>query len=645
MLIQRVRMGISRLPRALVGVLVVLLALMIWRGTVVWQDWQQYRRVPRRIAAIRPGTIAWKQTLLPAQYEQANCGGCHQADLPQTPRLNHGRQLVAKYNCIGCHKLQGIDYPAMLGPDLTNVGTKLTREWIYKWLSEPRTLSDSDGNVTVDGVVAAPKMPKFQLNVPELRALSAYLSVQRAQSVEPYRISPQAIALVKSKGDAADQGQIRFNQRFCVTCHGLSVSRGGETKLIGGDIGPELTKIGSKVRPEWLVAWLRDPQRYLEHTRMPQYEWSDADLYAVSQYLMTRLTDSDLLKSVPELGAATEVEVEMGRRLFVEKGCAECHVIRGVIPQKDFAPDLSALAMVAGRDILEIDEPMKQRVPLHFLKGDVPRVDVRVAQVPRSMIAYVQAQITNPISINAHTRMPQFHMSQSDLDDLTTVLFSMVGDPIAGGPSNQLIVPRPRPVFHPSEPFGHLYQRYKCYVCHSINGYGGSLAPDLSFEGSRSRREWIVHFLKNPQTIRPALTVRMPDFNLSDQEATTLADYLSDGLRSQHVNSAVNELGYTPQMAARGKQLYEVKYECQSCHTLGSSGGYVGPSLDSAGDWLTPGWIEAWLRNPLILIPDTVEPRHSFTEGEIKDLTAYLLTLKQSPTMGSTPNESAGGQH
>jgi cbb3-type cytochrome oxidase cytochrome c subunit len=171
------------------------------------------------------------------------------------------------------------------------------------------------------------------------------------------------------------------------------------------------------------------------------------------------------------------------------------------------------------------------------------------------------------------------------------------------------------------------------------------LAPDLSFEGSRSRREWIVHFLKNPQTIRPALTVRMPDFNLSDQEATTLADYLSDGLRSQHVNSAVNELGYTPQMAARGKQLYEVKYECQSCHTLGSSGGYVGPSLNSAGDWLTPGWIEAWLRNPLILIPDTVEPRHSFTEGEIKDLTAYLLTLKQSPTMGSTPNESAGGQH
>jgi len=37
----------------------------------------------------------------------------------------------------------------MLGPDLTNVGTKVSREWIYKWLKEPRTIVDKDGNVSV----------------------------------------------------------------------------------------------------------------------------------------------------------------------------------------------------------------------------------------------------------------------------------------------------------------------------------------------------------------------------------------------------------------------------------------------------------------------------------------------------------------
>src|ERR1035438_7321344 len=87
-------------------------------------------------------------------------------------------------------------------------------------------------------------------------------------------------------GNAAEQGQMTFNQLFCVTCHALAVDRGGETTLIGGNIGPELTKVGSKVKPEWLMAWLRDPQSYLQHTRMPQYTWSDKDLYEVTQYIL-----------------------------------------------------------------------------------------------------------------------------------------------------------------------------------------------------------------------------------------------------------------------------------------------------------------------------------------------------------------------
>ena len=29
----------------------------------------------------------------------------------------------------------------MLGPDLTNIGTKVSRDWIYKWLKDPRTLT------------------------------------------------------------------------------------------------------------------------------------------------------------------------------------------------------------------------------------------------------------------------------------------------------------------------------------------------------------------------------------------------------------------------------------------------------------------------------------------------------------------------
>jgi cbb3-type cytochrome oxidase cytochrome c subunit len=87
---------------------------------------------------------------------------------------------------------------------------------------------------------------------------------------------------------------------------------------------------------------------------------------------------------------------------------------------------------------------------------------------------------------------------------------------------------------------------------------------------------------------------------------------------------------FTPEKAAIGKQLYEGKYACQSCHTIGATGGYVGPNLNNVGNWLTPAWIEAWLRNPQALVANTIEPRRAFTEDEIQALTAYLLTLRVS---------------
>ena len=164
-----------------------------------------------------------------------------------------------------------------------------------------------------------------------------------------------------------------------------------------------------------------------------------------------------------------------------------------------------------------------------------------------------------------------------------------------------------------------------------FNGFGGTLAPDLSFEGSRAQRQWLISFLKNPQTLRPTLIFRMPQFNMTDQEAQVLADYIGLVLQSPAADpSQADAKPFTAENVALGKQLYEVKYQCQSCHTIGSTGGYVGPNLNNAGNWLTPAWIEAWLRNPQALVPGTIEPQRTFTEDEIHALTAYLLTLRQS---------------
>jgi nitric oxide reductase subunit C len=151
-----------------------------------------------------------------------------------------------------------------------------------------------------------------------------------------------------------------------------------------------------------------------------------------------------------------------------------------------------------------------------------------------------------------------------------------------------------------------------------------------------------VDFLKNPQTLRPTLVLRMPQFNMSDKDAATLADYMTMVLQHPAASpAAVDVKQFTPAMVAFGKQLYEVKYQCQSCHTIGGTGGYVGPNLNNAGGWFTAAWIEAWLRNPQELIPDATEPRRNFTEDEVRALTAYLMTLRQSIKPQKTASTTA----
>jgi cytochrome c oxidase subunit 2 len=122
----------------------------------------------------------------------------------------------------------------------------------------------------------------------------------------------------------------------------------------------------------------------------------------------------------------------------------------------------------------------------------------------------------------------------------------------------------------------------------------------------------------------------MPQLNITDEEAATVADYFKLVAQSPQVDAAAGQQSPAGAgLALRGRELYEVKYQCQACHTIQGSGGYVGPDLSDAGNWLTPAWIAEWLRNPQGLIPGTLEPRRSLTAEEVDSLVAYLMTLKQ----------------
>ncbi|HEV3260184.1 MAG TPA: hypothetical protein VG013_25230, partial [Gemmataceae bacterium] len=56
-----------------------------------------------------------------------------------------------------------------------------------------------------------------------------------------------------------------------------------------------------------------------------------------------------------------------------------------------------------------------------------------------------------------------------------------------------------------------------------------SLPPQLFREGERTRPDWLYQFLRNPTIIRPenAMLLRMPRFNLSDEEFMALVNYFN----------------------------------------------------------------------------------------------------------------------
>ena len=157
------------------------------------------------------------------------------------------------------------------------------------------------------------------------------------------------------------------------------------------------------------------------------------------------------------------------------------------------------------------------------------------------------------------------------------------------------------------------------------------MAPDLSWEGSSVQKPWLDAFLKNPNTLRPALIRRMPRFNLTDEERAELTDYIMTVYQNPSIDRDAMPLsGYSPDQVEHGRELFYGKYACQSCHMVdpNTDKGYIGPPLTEVGVRMTAEWMYLWLKDPQKLRPGTIEPNRSMSDADARALTAFLMTQK-----------------
>jgi len=245
---------------------------------------------------------------------------------------------------------------------------------------------------------------------------------------------------------------------------------------------------------------------------------------------------------------------------------------------------------------------------------------------------YLQAKIRNPHSFGKATKMPRYSFPPAQVDALVTALLAQT-ERAEKMPAELRVSAHRESDYRPAGKAGQLMADMNCFSCHAINGRGGDMAPDLTWEGSSVQRKWLVSFLKNPNTLRPALIRRMPKFNLTDAEINTLTDYIMTVYQSPKIDRDSMPLsGYSPAQIEIGKQLYYSRYSCQACHIIDTKEdkGYIGPTLTHVGSRLTAAWVYSWLKDPQTLRPGTQEPKRNMSDDEARALTAFLMSQKGS---------------
>lgn len=312
--------------------------------------------------------------------------------LPENPL--EGWSVFEKKGCIKCHAIHG--HGGKIGPDLGEkqfYGSFLQLAGVM-WNHSPQ-MSERMREVRLT-------RPTFTQE--EMASLIAYLYYLR------YLGEP---------GNSME-GKKFFSEKGCIKCHSV----GG----IGGAIGPALDKMKIYVSPLYMAQsmWNHEPEMDAKMKelgiRRPKFEGREI---------------VDLIAYIQEASAGTyEEKVYMlpgnptaGERLFVSKGCINCHSVSG--KGASIGPDLGKVELY--RSVTEIAGIMWNHGPdmwQEMEKKGIVRPSFSGEEMA-DIIAYI------------------YFLKFSDEP----------GDPVEGG---------------------ELFSKKGCINCHSVNGMGEEIGPDLA---------------------------------------------------------------------------------------------------------------------------------------------------------------------
>jgi cbb3-type cytochrome oxidase cytochrome c subunit/mono/diheme cytochrome c family protein len=172
--------------------------------------------------------------------------------------VEKGKWLVVQRNCVACHSIDGwggeirnlIQEQGMAPPALIAEGEKVQSDWLFQFLKNPGRIR-----------------PWLKVRMPNFR-----FTDEEANTLVQYFMASTSTGTFDSTPDIHENladGQQLFTTFQCATCH-LVGSKIPEGKT-AAELAPNLTMASSRLRPEWILKWLDDPQKYQPGTRMPDF--------------------------------------------------------------------------------------------------------------------------------------------------------------------------------------------------------------------------------------------------------------------------------------------------------------------------------------------------------------------------------------
>ena len=572
----------------------------------------------------------WEYPLLRGEKVQSSCTSCH-LDVQKFEAasfLTQGQILFEQVGCTGCHLVKGYENIPKIAPSLRKISAKVDPSWMVRWIENPHKFRPRT------------RMPNFDLRQEDAVAIAAFLwSLSKEEGEQWTGTHPLPTGFREGDANQVARGKKLVETIGCKGCHGFA--EGEFTTVLGKDkdLVPNLKDIASKVGPQWVYHWIKNPRGFSPDTNMPSLRLSDDEAAAITAYLMTLGAKPEPMPGIQEKLADAQA-IQRGESLVRKWGCFGCHDIKGMEKESRIGVELTTFGSKTVEELFFGNQTdIKQTWDdWTFNKLKTPRIYAteRVEQL-----------------------MPQFDLADEDIRELRVLLAGFRERKVA----QRYHANQGERVVRTVEG-RRLTHQYNCIGCHEIEGRGGfirkyyqenpTLAPPvLNGEGEKVQSHWFFGFLKSPVPIRPWLELRMPTFGLSNDHTGLLVDYFNNLSNVEFPFTFFNDKTVPPEFIEAAKKLVSKDYfNCFSCHQQGDrkpEGPVEGwaPDLALARQRLNPNWIIKWLKDPQKIQPGTKMP--SFYPGgpddilggkedlQIEALRDYIMTLGRNDGTASLP--------